>query len=72
MITRTREMNENGGFKETLTEEQSSGELSMNAKGAIQWNLKVYKDDPEEWKKTANNFLMAMKEAKDNAMKIGL
>ena len=72
MITRTRDTKPDGSFVETFTEEQSSGELSMNAKGAIQWNLKVYKDDPEEWKRTANNFLMAMKEVKDNAMKIGL
>jgi hypothetical protein len=72
MITRTREVKENGGFVETFTEEQSSASLNLNAKGQVQWDLKVYKDSPIEWANTTKAFLHEIKRAITEAEQLGL
>jgi len=72
MITRTRTDDGKGGFTEILTEEQSSAELSRNSKGDYVWTLKVYKDTAGAYVKTAKEFLEAIAEVKEAAIKLGL
>lgn len=57
MITKTREIKPDGTITDTITEEQTSVELSLNSKGQLQWAMKIYADDPEEYGKKADAFL---------------
>jgi hypothetical protein len=72
MITRTRETKEDGSFVETLTEEQSSAEVSVNSKGDIVFTLKVYKDNAVDYLNTSKDFLKAIAEVKAEAIELGL
>ena len=72
MITRTRVDDEKGGFKEVLTEEQSSAECSRNAKGEFVWTMKVYKDDPKQLEETGKDFLAAIAAIRDEARNLQL
>ena len=72
MITRERIMNENGGFTETMTEEQCSAIVKVNAKGEFTWENKVYKDEPNEYQATAIRFLEKINNVKKEAQKLGL
>jgi len=72
MKTRTRVMNENGGFTETINEEQSSCLIKQSAKGQLTFEMKTYQDDPEEYRKKAFEFLDEIKKVQDKAKELGL
>lgn len=72
MKTRKRIDDGKGGFVETINEEQSSCLIKQSAKGELSFEMKVYQDDPEEYKKKAFEFLQNIKEVKDEAIKLGL
>jgi uncharacterized protein with gpF-like domain len=46
-----------GGYKEVSTEQQSSIELSKNAKGDISWKVKVYTDDEDTIEEKLENYI---------------
>ncbi|RLI55241.1 MAG: hypothetical protein DRP09_10525 [Candidatus Thorarchaeota archaeon] len=72
MKTRTRTMDEKGGFVETTQEEQSSCTIKQSAKGALSFEMKIYDDDPENYKERAFEYLKAIKEVMDEAQNLGL
>ena len=44
-VKRERTFTPDGSFTETTTEQQTSIEVSRNAKGEFAWKVKVYNDD---------------------------
>lgn len=69
---RTRKDDGKGGFIEEINEEQSSCLIKQSAKGTITFEMKVYDDEPESFKKRAFEFLKEIKAVKDQAKKLGL
>lgn len=72
MQTRKRVMDENGGFTETIMEEQSSCLIKQSAKGELSFEMKIYDDDPMKYRARAFEFLKQIKEVQDEAKKLGL
>ena len=51
-------VNADGSYTVTGTAQQSSIEVSRNAKGDISWSVKVYGDSPEEIAEKLAKFLV--------------
>lgn len=72
MITTKKTVKEDGSFVETSTMEQSSVVIKRNAKGEFAWDLKIYKDDPTEFEKTAAKFLIEIRDTIKGAKNLQL
>jgi len=67
IMEKNREIKENGSFKEVSTEQQSSIEISRNAKGDVAWKVKVYQDDPDIITQKIETFIKIAKEKSEIA-----
>ena len=72
MKTRTRTDDGKGGFIETTNEEQNSCLIKQSAKGQLTFEMKIYEDDPAEYRKKAFEFLEEIKKVQDKAKELGL
>jgi len=72
MKTRTRKDDGKGGFIETIDEEQNSCTIKQSSKGQLSFEMKLYEDNPAEYKKEAFEYLKAIKEVQEEANRLGL
>ncbi|MHA2022653.1 MAG: hypothetical protein ACTSWQ_03220 [Candidatus Thorarchaeota archaeon] len=72
MKTRTRVVDDKGGFVETINEEQSSCLIKQSAKGTLTFEMKIYEEDPIKYRNKAWGFLKEIKAVKEEAKKLGL
>ena len=70
MSTTTRTDDGKGGFVEVTTAQQSSIEISMNAKKDISWSCKVYNDDPVKAAEILKDFLKIAEGVRNAAVEV--